>query len=311
MDTEEVSFASRDVRLNGTIALPAAAGRHPGLVLIGGSGPSDRHNDGFFDALCEHLVASGIATLTYDKRGVCASTGDWRTATVDDLAADAGAAVATLRRHARATPGAVGVMGHSEGGWVALRLYATARLTAPLVLNSCPAVPFVDSEVHALTAAGVPTDDASRAGVLLRELAAAASAGLALDHGRRLIAGAQQERWYAAAQASGFVLDATSWAQLKVWGEYDPADDLSVVAAPTLVVLGANDPLTPVDASASRYEVTARVARRRQEIAVFRGADHRLLSPTTGAFAAGYIERLTRWSLDERHIAETRPDADR
>jgi pimeloyl-ACP methyl ester carboxylesterase len=160
-------------------------------------------------------------------------------------------------------------------------------------------------------AAGVPPDDASRAGVLLRELAAAAGAGRALDYGTRLIARSQQEHWYAAAQESGFVLDATSWAQLKVWGKYDPAGDLSVVAAPTLVVLGANDPLTPVDASVSRYEVTARVARRRQEIAVFRGADHRLQSPTTGTFAAGYIERLTRWSLDERHFAETCADADR
>jgi alpha-beta hydrolase superfamily lysophospholipase len=117
MGTEEVSFASRGVLLDGTIAFPEAPGRHRGIVLIGGSGPSDRHNDGFFDALNEHLVAAGLVTLVYDKRGVGKSTGRWETATLDELAGDAGAALATLRAHPRSTPDAIGVMGHSEGGW--------------------------------------------------------------------------------------------------------------------------------------------------------------------------------------------------
>jgi hypothetical protein len=49
---------------------------------------------------------------------------------------------------------------HSEGGWVALRL--CARLAAPrhLIINSCPAVSFAESEAYALTRAGAEQDQA-------------------------------------------------------------------------------------------------------------------------------------------------------
>jgi pimeloyl-ACP methyl ester carboxylesterase len=67
------------------------------LVLVGGSGPSDRHNDGFFDALRAHLASTGVAVLAYDKRGTGKSTGARAAATVEDLAHDAAAAVAALQ----------------------------------------------------------------------------------------------------------------------------------------------------------------------------------------------------------------------
>jgi pimeloyl-ACP methyl ester carboxylesterase len=166
MGIEEVSFAGRDVLLGGTIAFPDTPGRHSGIVLIGGSGPSDRHNDGFFDTLNEHLLPAGVGTLVYDKRGVGKSTGRWETATIEELAADAGAALATLQAHPLAAPDAVGVMGHSEGGWVALRLCANRPTMAHLALNSCPAASFIDSEVFALASAGASAESA-RLGVLL------------------------------------------------------------------------------------------------------------------------------------------------
>ena len=119
MDTEEIAFPGAGVQLSGSITCPAAAGACPGVVLIGGSGPPDRHNGGFFDALRTHLAGTGVAVLAYDKRGAGKPPGPWAAATVDDLAHDAAAAVArrcrpTPRRPAAAS--AVGVLGHSEGG---------------------------------------------------------------------------------------------------------------------------------------------------------------------------------------------------
>jgi pimeloyl-ACP methyl ester carboxylesterase len=93
------------VRLSGTITCPDTASPSPGVVLIGGSGPSDRHNDGFFDLLRDYLVGVGVAVLAYDKRGVGRSTGAWPAATVDELAEDAAAAVAALQAHDRPMTG--------------------------------------------------------------------------------------------------------------------------------------------------------------------------------------------------------------
>ncbi len=65
--------------------------------MVGGSGPADRDNDTFFPPIRRRLAAAGIAVLSYDQRGVGSSSGDWRDASLDDLAADAAAARAFLQ----------------------------------------------------------------------------------------------------------------------------------------------------------------------------------------------------------------------
>lgn len=295
METEELEFSGAGVRLSATMTVPGPASASPGIVLIGGSGPSDRHNDGFFDLLRDHLVNAGVAVLAYDKRGAGRSTGDWATATVDDLAADAAAAVAALQAHPQVTHGTVGVLGHSEGGWVALRL--CARLAAPrhLIINSCPAVSFAESEAYALTRAGAEPDQAA---ALIQQLTAAASAGLEYQEGQRILATCEHEPWYPALAAGGFRLDAAAWSQLGAWGRYDPGPDLDQLTTPTLAVFGGNDPLVPVHASIARLREVAERTARFQQITVFPGAGHRLQAGTSPA--PGYLACLSTWSREPR-----------
>jgi len=67
--------------LAGTLLLPEGRGPWPGVLLIAGSGPTDRDgNNPLLPApidnlkgLAQELAARGIATLRYDKRGVGAS----------------------------------------------------------------------------------------------------------------------------------------------------------------------------------------------------------------------------------------------
>jgi pimeloyl-ACP methyl ester carboxylesterase len=69
---------------------------------------------------------------------------------MDDLAADAAAALDFLRAHPGVRAGAAGLFGHSEGGWVVLRA-ASARGDVPwVVTSSCPGVtPAVQETVRA------------------------------------------------------------------------------------------------------------------------------------------------------------------
>lgn len=297
METEEVEFSGAGVRLSATVTVAGPASASPGIVLIGGSGPSDRHNDGFFDLLRDHLANAGVAVLAYDKRGAGRSTGDWATATVDDLAADAAAAVAALQARPQVT-GRVGVLGHSEGGWVALRLCARLGTPRHLIINSCPAVPFAESEVYALTSAGAEQDQAA---ALIAQLTAAVQAGLEYEEGQRILATFQHEPWYPALAADGFSLDAATWSQLGAWGHYDPGPDLDQLTTPTLAIFGGNDPLVPVHASIERLRDTAERTARFQQITVFPGAGHRLQAGTSPA--PGYLACLSTWSRELR----TRP----
>lgn len=294
METEEVEFSSAGVRLSATIRVPGRASASPGIVLIGGSVPQTGTTVDSLTCCVTIWPLQAWRCSPIDKRGAGQSTGDWATATVDDLAADAAAAVAALQARPQVPPGTVGVLGHSEGGWVALRLCARLGTPRHLIINSCPAVSFAESEVHALTRAGAQQDKAS----LIQQLATAVRAGLEYQEGQRILATCQHEPWYPALAADGFSLDAARWSQLGAWGHYDPSTDLDQLTTPTLAIFGGNDPLTPIHASIARLRHTAERTARPQQIMVFPGAGHRLQAGT--GLAPGYLTCLSTWSRAPR-----------
>jgi len=122
-DEEEVAFASGDVTLAGTLTLPPGDGRAPGLLLITGSGPQDRNEEILghkpFLVIADHLTRTGYAVLRVDDRGVGGSTGSDELATFDDLLGDVLAGVELLRAHPRVDADRVGLLGHSQGGFLA------------------------------------------------------------------------------------------------------------------------------------------------------------------------------------------------
>lgn len=121
--TEEVSFTNGDAVLKGTLTLPENCDRKtPVLIMVTGSGLQNRDEELFghkpFAVIADAFARAGIATLRYDDRGVGESTGDVVLCTTEDLKNDALAGVKLLRdRFER-----VGVIGHSEGGTIALML---------------------------------------------------------------------------------------------------------------------------------------------------------------------------------------------
>ncbi|MGL6072600.1 MAG: alpha/beta hydrolase family protein [Fimbriiglobus sp.] len=109
--------------LAGTLTQPKGDGPFPAVVLISGSGPSDRDETLFqhkpFAVLAHHLTSNGIAVLRYDDRGVGQSKGKYKDATTVDFAQDAEAAVLFLKEQKGIDPKRVGLCGHSEGGLIA------------------------------------------------------------------------------------------------------------------------------------------------------------------------------------------------
>lgn len=142
---QEVTFASGDVTLAGTLTLPSGDGRVPALLLITGSGPQDRNQEILghkpFLVIADHLTRAGYAVLRVDDRGVGGSTGDDTAASYDDLLGDVLAGVALLRDHPRVDPGRVGLLGHSQGGFLAPPAAAAAGgNVAFVILMAGPAV---------------------------------------------------------------------------------------------------------------------------------------------------------------------------
>src|SRR5688572_27302902 len=67
--TSAIEFRSGGDTLRGFIDLPAAAGKHPVMMIVHGGAPTDVTVDTYFDDLRRAFRAAGIATLLWDKAG--------------------------------------------------------------------------------------------------------------------------------------------------------------------------------------------------------------------------------------------------
>lgn len=122
---EEVVFTNlkEKIDLSATLTLPKEKEKSPAVVLIAGSGPNDRDETVFghkpFWVLADYLTRNGIAVLRFDKRGAGESGGEYFTATTQDFADDAEAALNYLKKRREIDTSNLGLIGHSEGGIIA------------------------------------------------------------------------------------------------------------------------------------------------------------------------------------------------
>jgi pimeloyl-ACP methyl ester carboxylesterase len=109
--------------LVGTTQIPAGRRPVPVVLIVAGSGPTDRNGNSIagvsansYKILAESLAARGFASVRYDKRGIAASAGAGKSEQdlrFDDYVADAVAWTEAMAKDARFSR--VGIIGHSEG----------------------------------------------------------------------------------------------------------------------------------------------------------------------------------------------------
>lgn len=299
--TEEVRYANGDVPLAGLLMLPRdARGRVPGAVIIQGSGRSDRTNQ-WARGIAEELVRGGVAVLLTDKRGSGASGGDWRTAGFDDLAGDALAGVAVLRARADVDSTRVGLVGLSQGGWIAPLAAAHAPQVAFVIDISGATVSYAEQSFHEMgnTARQAGLSEAAVAEVLALNRAAgeylAGGDWAAYERARQHALGTE-----ARPVAEGFPAteDTPIWTFLRKVFAYDPMPYWIVLRQPVLVILGAEDERdnVPVAASVRRLEAAfASAGKRNARIVVVPGAGHALTDHTTHEFMPAFTSALAEW----------------
>ena len=125
---ESVSFTNAGYTFNGTLTLPENYTKQtPVVLMVTGSGQQNRDEELFehkpFAVIADALARQGIASLRYDDRGWGDKSVNFADFTTDDFRQDAAAALPLLRKRFNK----VGILGHSEGGTIAMMLAAKGK----------------------------------------------------------------------------------------------------------------------------------------------------------------------------------------
>ncbi len=128
-EKSNVVLQTKSGNIYGTLMMPQTGGKVPVVLLIAGSGPTDRSgnseagglNTNTYKQIADSLYLAGIATLRYDKRGVGESveaTKSEDSTSFEDMVNDAASYIKLLKGDTRFSK--IIVAGHSEGSLVGM-----------------------------------------------------------------------------------------------------------------------------------------------------------------------------------------------
>jgi alpha-beta hydrolase superfamily lysophospholipase len=219
--------------LHGTLDLPDSTSHCPVVVIIAGSGPTDRDgnqplmkNDSL-KLLGRALAAKGIAALRYDKRGVAESMGaapreeDLR---FETYVGDVVQWITWIRQNPRFSR--IGLIGHSEGSLIGMLAAKQTMIDAFVsVAGSGRVAPMlIREQLNSKLASSLK----ARSNEILDELVAGR---MVTDVPKELAA----------------IYRPSVQPYLMSWFKYDPLQEIAALKVPVLIVQGTTDLQISVD----------------------------------------------------------------
>ncbi len=246
----------------------------PAVLLVPGTGLVDRDEniDGvpIYGQLAGRLADAGYLVMRYDKRGIGQSGGRAEAADLEVYADDVRTMIRYLDQRNDVDDRRLVVVGHNEGGWIALEA-ARERDIDAVVLLAVPGTPgaelVLEQQRHRL--ARMQTTDAERARqVALQTQIVEAALG--------------EGSWENIPEDLRRRAD-TPW--FRSFLEFEPAEAVARIRQPILIAHGEVDERVPI-AHADRLAEVAKTRRRKEstvEVAKLPGVNHLLLASAPGA----------------------------
>ncbi len=314
---EDVRIPGPVVELGATVTIPAGTPPFPAVVFIGGSGVHDRHGiAGELDCgtheIVDHLSERGLLGLRYDTRGGGSTTvgPDALTEGLESIIADARAVAEYARARPDVDPGRLFLIGHSQGGTVAMALVVRGHVEpAGLVLLAT-----LGRSMEAVSRDQIVTG-AKLCGFDDAQLA------LQLERNRELFALVRSGVPWTEAHVPAIHLAAAPvvpW--LREYLANDPLELAGKLRCPTLILHGSADFQVSPEADSAALAAAVRASGADVTVETLPGLDH-LFKPAPEGQATlasyyvkdrkvdpGFLDKLAGWIAPRAHDRDLGPE---
>lgn len=316
LPTTAIYFESGDVTLYGELVMPAKHKPRAVVVLQYGGGRDSAVTDNFVQHL---LPLKDIAVFVFDKRGTGRSSGAF-SAHIGMLSDDLVAAIRSVRARAGMKDVPLGVMGESQGGWVA-PLAATKTPVDFVVVSYGLAVSMLEEDreevAQALRAKGYGADVLAMGDAIhdAAALVVLSRFSKGLDELEQLKSRWRDQPWFA--DLSGdFTAPLSSTPKEKMPDvqaafnfpydlAYDPMPTLGRIDVPLLWILAGEDTEAPHKTTLANLQ-QLKSKGLPVEVVVFPNAEHGMIAVEhgpegprlAGRTVDGYFELLADWIID-------------
>jgi len=144
----DLIIVADDIKIGGTLSIPANLKTSLLVIMSSGSGPQDRDEtlEGFkiFKVIADHLASKGIASFRYDDRGVRESTGDFVNSTIEDHSNDLENIMDYFKVSKEYPFNDFILFGHSQGGILAEKVAVNNKSVKKVILMAAPSVPLIE-----------------------------------------------------------------------------------------------------------------------------------------------------------------------
>ena len=308
---KEVHFQNGDIKLSGTTYIPKnITTPMSGVVILHGSGPAGR-SSWEYRSWADFFARRGMVSLVYDKRAFGDSYPD-----LNELAADARAALRFTQELPETNNDSVGFFGGSQAAWLATSVASKPDANvAFIVMSGWPAVSPIQQELQSIESnlqnANLPMSEFNDAVAYLSLYGYVARTSQSWNELELASRSAATTDW------SGLVPLPEKSSDLDWWhrnANFPTQRHLQNVKCPVLACYGKNDSVVPPSRNAERLKnILSKFGNEDVSIAIFDNADHRIELPMINRenkvqwpqLSPDYLQRIEAWLLKRRFLVRS------
>ncbi|MEH7344649.1 alpha/beta hydrolase [Bacillus sp. JJ1532] len=254
---DPVQMEVKDGTMNGLLTTPQGEGPFPIMIIIAGSGPTDKDGNttilpgknNSLKMLAEDLAANGVASIRYDKRGIGQNVslgGKEEDVRFDHFIQDVESWVQFARGDNRFSK--VGIIGHSEGSLIGMT--AASKTNADTYIS--------------VSGAGRPADQ-----VLIEQLEAQLPANQLQESKDILDKLKHGEIVKSVSTELQFLFRPSIQPYIISWLQYNPQEQLKKLECPVFIINGTHDLQVPVKEAEALH-----AAKPDSELFIIEGMNH-------------------------------------